>query len=391
MPRGTQTAQQTQQMTMAQANSLARQAILARSVDMVQQIYSAAITTPGTGNNLVTVYPRNVGLIKGFYVEVSGTLVNTTTVAITPTELNVANVLSNVAFYDLNNNLRINTTGWHLAFVQTAKRRRPEYSAFTNDNPFGFGNNIGANGISNIGTIAGTVGLTSAFKMLYYIPLAYSERDLRGSIYANVVNATMSLVMTINPTPTAASGDSTLAIGKGSTGTLTNVGITVYQCYLDQIPMGQNGPVLPIMDLSTIYELKTPGALTGLAASQDFPIPYANFRDFLATYFIVDNGGTLNPGTDLAYIALQSANFTNIIKVDPYLFMQWTRQEVQTDFPTGTYYFPHRKRPISTIQFGNMELILNLGTVNSGCQIMVAYEDFATVNTVTGAGSLPAG
>jgi len=143
--------------------------------------------------------------------------------------------------------------------------------------------------------------------------------------------------------------------------------------------------------LSTIYGLNNT-SLTGMVKNQDFPIPYANFRDFLSTSVIWDNGGTLTAGTDISYWALQSANFTNIFKIDPYLASLFVRKRIQCDVPVGCYYFDHRQKPISTIQYGNLELIQNISaTVNSGAQDILGFEYFALVNTISGAGSLAAG
>ena len=391
-----QSAAALQQQNLAQLNMAARSAILSRALDMKQLIYSQTIAAPGIGNNVITVPPRNVGLIKGFYVELDGVLTATAAVDITPTEFGPANFLSNISFYDLNNNLRINTPGWHLHLVNSVKKRRAFVSAFTTDNPTGFGSNMGANNwIRTPGTLNSGAMASGHIRMLYWVPLAYSDRDLRGIIYANVVNATLQLVLTINPAPLIiAPGDATFAMytsaGAG-TMTLTNVQVNVYQSYFDQLPQVQGkGPFLPYLDLSTIYELKTT-SLSGMSVNQDFPIPYSNFREFISTIMLFDNGGTLNPGTDINYLALQSANFTNIFKIDPYLNSMETREEVMDDFPIGSYYISHRKRPIATAQYGNMELLLNPSTVNSGAQVLTGYEDFAMINTVTGAGSLPAG
>lgn len=387
---------QTQQQNLYQLNMAARNAILSRALEMNQLIFSQTIPTPGTSNNVITVPPRNVGLIKGFWVELSGTLTNSAATNAIATTFGPANFLSNITFYDLNNNLRINTPGWHMHLLDSVKKRRPFVSAFTTDNPCGFGSNMGANNwIRSPGTLNSGGTASGTIRMLYWVPLAYSDRDLRGAIYANVVNATLQLVLTINPQPSVVdTADASFAmyqVPTNNTVSLTDVVINVYQTYYDQLPQVQGkGPFLPILDLSTIYELKTT-SLTGLSVNQDFPIPYSNFREFISTIVMFDNGGDLNPGTDINYIALQSANFTNLFKVDPYLLSMQTREEVQTDFPDGTYYVSLRKRPLSTVQYGNMELIVNPSTVNSGAQILTAYEDFAIVNAVTGAGSLPAG
>jgi hypothetical protein len=181
-----------------------------------------------------------------------------------------------------------------------------------------------------------------------------------------------------------------------SNGTLGNVTITVYQHYLDQLPMSNNGPILPMLDLQTIYELKNT-TMTGVTVNQDYTVPYANFRTFLSTIAIFDNGDETDEGlggSDVNYWALRSANFTDIFKMSPEETALLGRLTLGVDLPGGsTYYFNHRSKPINTIQYGNMELVLNASSLgaNSLARIFVGYEDFAMINVVSGAGSLPAG
>lgn len=382
-----QQAQYTPQM-----NAAARALINRRAIQMRQQIFSTTVTTPGVGSSatILNIPPRNVGLIKRFFVEMVATIANASgTQTLATTGFNIANLLSNITFTDLNNNQRINTPGWHLFGVQSVKNKLVYGAALTNDSPVKMGSNFPVVSLaSSVGTSASTVG-----RIVYEIPLAYSDDDLRGAIYAGVVNATMNLQLTINGAPiVAATVDPVSAIyqGTSATGTIGQTTINVYQEYMDQLPMGQGGPVLPLLDLSTIYELKQT-TLQGIVSAQDFPIPYANFRDFLSTMAIYDNGGTFNTGSDVNYWALQSANFTNIFKEDATLAALDVRKNIGDDMPPGVYYFDYRRKPISTIQYGNMQLILNSsGTVNTGAAVLVGFEDFALINAVTGAGSLPA-
>ena len=52
--------------------------------------------------------------------------------------------------------------------------------------------------------------------------------------------------------------------------------------------------------------------------------------------------------------------------------------------------FDSRNRPISTTQYGNMQLILNAASASSNPYSLVAVEDFALVQTLSMAGSLAA-
>jgi hypothetical protein len=384
-------AQAQQQMSAAQANAAARALITSRAIKMTQNIYSNTVDL--TANQTIQVPLRNVGLVLGWWIDLVLTTGVSGTANFALTDWGPANLLQQIVLTDLNNNVRIQTTGWHLNAVNSAKKRRPFGSTNTlTTYPINYGNNF--TGV--FAATAPTTGTGGSAKVRFWVPAAYSDYDLRGAMYMNVVNATAYLQMTF-PTlaqafPLSTAADATLGIAQGASTatapTTGNVVVNVYQVYYDQLPVAGNNVVLPFTDLSTIYEIKNV-TYTGMVTGQDFPIPYSNFRDFLSTFVIYDNGGTLGIGADVNYWALQSANFTNIFKVTPNLQALFSRNELGDDFPKGTYYFPTRDKPISTVQYGNMNLILNpTGTVNAGAQLLVGYEDFALVNTLVGAASI---
>lgn len=373
-----------------QADMAAQNIIRSQGVDVCQSIFQTAVATPTSGNNVVTVQPRLVGLIRGFWVEISGTITNTGAVTdLTRTTFGPANLLSRIQFNDLSNFMRHNTSGLHMWEMATAKSQRMFGSAATlTSYPMG----VGLNWTTTIIAAPATVGAssTATVSMIYWVPLAYSYDDMRGAIYANVTNANMQLQLTINPTPCVASGDSLNAIYSGNTGTLTNVSINVYQQYWDQLPMGPNGVVLPVSAISTNYQLQDT-TVSGITAGVDFNVPYGNFRIYMSTFAIYNQAGTRAAGTDINYWAIQAANFLNIVKADPYLWALWVRQEMGDDFPLGVYYFNHRRQPIRTNQYGNIGLIINPITAAPGTTITLGYEFFSVANLVTTAGSLPTG
>lgn len=395
------------QQNPAQLNALARAAIKARAVKMEQQVFSQTFT-PAAGQNVsqlqpvITVNPRFVGLILGFYVKVVATINNQSGVTIDLTDFGPANLFSQIQFNDLNNNTRIQTTGWHMNLLNTVKARQPYGAALVRttgtDSPVNYGSNWQGQNSAPQQILAGNSGTVTFW---FYVPLAYSENDLRGAVYANIVNATMQLNLTPNPTPVVANAtDSTSAMyvghaaGSVAAAVMSAMTVTVYQCYLDQLPVGNAGVILPILDLATIYEMKNT-TFSSLVANNDFPMQYANFRDFLSTFAIYNNNPANNSGRqvgqDINYWALQSANFTNILKREPALVaLEEARQVIQDDLPPGTYYFSTRQKPISTVQYGNMQLVLNALTVNPGAYVLVGYEDFALVQTLSMAGSLAA-
>ena len=398
------TAQQTAQMNANNAvavNASIRQGILATAVEVKQSIFTETISNPTSGNNVVQVPFRNVGLIKGFIVKVNATFsaVGGSDPAGVATNWNVANLLSNVVMFDLDNYQRINTSGWHLNMVGTAKEGFVHGAAILKtafDVPIKYGNNFNA-----ITLVAPTIdgGAAGSAQMYYWIPCAYSATDLRGSIFAGVVNATAYLQLTINPTPWIVStADPTLAVFTSAAAatptTISSATIQVYQVYLDQLPRYQSGPqagapILPPIDIATQYRLNNT-SLTGVTVGQDFPVPFSNFQQFLSLGLIYDQAGTLNAGTDINYFALAAANTYLPFKIDPITQAWISRHKIMTDFPLGSYMFDFRGQPISTNQTGNMQLLLNAISAAAGSNVLAGFESFALVNTVLGAASLPA-
>lgn len=381
-------------------NSDQRNLVLSMAVDMEQALPSQNI--PGTvtnNNNVLNFNLRNVGLVKRLIVEISGTYNNTDgALAATPTVMGLANLLSNVTLTDLNNNQRINTIGPHLALIKQVKHKTTDPSSAPvttaqSDAMVG-GEFVAAAAAPNFPVIVYPLpafGASAAFRAVFEVPIAYSDEDLRGAMYLNVVNAVAQLALTLNFNPSPKSADTTFAVWGAASGTISNVTVTVYQKYLDQLPTGQGGVVLPVLDLATIYGLTSTNLSGQIAANQDFPIAYANFRDFLSTLVMFNSTAAtagMKNGSDVNYWALQSANFTNIFKIDPLLAAMKVREIIGSDMPLGTYYFSHRKKPISTLQYGNMQLVLNALSASAGAYVQIGWEFFALTNTLTQAGSL---
>lgn len=371
-------------------NQLQRNAVLGSAVEMSQVISTQTIDP--TKQTTVTVQPRNVGLLKKLIVVVTGTVANTdAALDATLTDFGLANVLDTIQFTDLQNNQRINTKGWHLSMLNSVKRQGPYASGFLveTDTMGGYGENFAI--LSAPTTVAHAS--TANFRAVYEVPIAYGDLDLRGAIYANVVSANMQLSMSINPKPfVAAATDSTMAFYKGTaSGAFTSLTFEVTQVYLDQLPYGKNGAIYPALDCSTVYGLYT-SPFQAIAAGQDFPVPYANFRDFLSTFAVFNHDITGDTGrvggTDINYLALQSANFTNLWKKSPLVQAMDTRAILGCDLPKGCYYMSSRSKPINSIQFGNMELVINPSTAGPNSQLLIGWEQFAYMNTLSGASSL---
>lgn len=369
-----------------QVNQYARDAIKAIAIEATNTIFSQALAGTLVGQ-VLNIPVRPVGLVKRLMLEIVGTVAQGAAETQNLTKIGLANVLSNVVFTDLNNQQRITTQGWHLHMLATARHQRAFGAAVLTDSPI----NIG----SNMPVIAAPAAVTAAktFRMQYEIPLAYSDNDYRGAIYAGTVNAIMNLQVTINPNFFLATGvDPTLGVYISTTaqlGALSAVTVNVNQVYMDQLPQGKNGPVLPPLDLSQAYTINNT-ALAGLNVGQDFPVNFANQRFFQSLFVIYDNQG-LNAGTDINYFSLQTANYTNIFKYNPFYNGLLTRGMIRDDFPPGVYYFDFRRRPINTIQFGNQQLLINPSNVaGAASQVLAGWEAMAQIQVLQQAQSLAA-
>jgi hypothetical protein len=370
-------------------NAQQRAAVLGYGQKMSQIIASGTVTPATTP--VINIPPRNVGLILGFIVKITGGVTNGAVDAAAITGLGSSNIVNNFTFTDLNNVQRINTSGSHIALLNSARQGFGFGGAYAPNLPMGYGNNWAP--FAGSSTLAANA--TGTLTHTYYVPLAYSANDLRGAVYANVVNATQNLAITLAQSAdlfVATGSDPLQAAYTGNTnGAWTStISYEVTQVYIDQIPMINGVPVLPMLDINTIYDIKRT-ALTGMSANQDFPVPYSNYRAFLSTFAIYDNAGVYNVGSDVNYFNLKSANSTELFKYTPNVAALMARQTFMADPPPGVYYFDHRDKPLDTITYGNLELNLNASAVTAGASLVMLYESFQNVTQIPNASSLAAG
>lgn len=377
-----------------QTNQRIRQMLLQQSIERMIPLAAIPLNAAqAAGTASVQIQPQPVGLLKKFIVEITGTANNTDGANVANiSDIGLANLIAQIAFVDTQSYTRIQTTGWHLDFLFRAKHRtgasRSLLSTAIIDSGV-FGNNF-----AELVAPTGFAHATSQnFRMVFELPIAYSDEDLRGACYLGTLNSPSQLNITLTQNPFAAAGaDSTQSCWKGAAGNISNVSIQIYQVFLDQIPRTKAGPVLPMLDLSTVYELKNTTNQQPFQAGQDNPLSYGNLRRFMSTFLIYNHDPSADAGraggTDLNYFEIQSANFTNFWKKFPLQVAREARVLTYTDLPLGCYYFSHRKKAINTLTYGNMQLITNPITAAAGAYALVGWEDFSTINALNVAGSL---
>jgi hypothetical protein len=380
-----------------QQNNAIRSMLLKKTIARMIPLTAVSLSSAqAAGTTQVSIIPQAVGFLTKFIIEITGTANNTDGAnTATLSDIGLANLIAQIQFNDTQSNTRIQTSGWHIDFLFRAKHRWGSTSALLSSaliESGNFGNNFNVL-VAPTGFAHGT---SQAFRMVFELPITYSDSDLRGGVWLGVVNAPSQLNITLTQNPFAPSGvDSTLSCWHGAAGNISGVTIQVYQCFLDQVPLGQTGaPILPPLDISTVYELKNTVNPSVLVENQDNPLSYSNFRKFMSTMVIYNDNpsadaGRPNPsGTDINYFTLQSANFTNLWKKFPLEVAREARVLTLQDLPPGCYYFSHRKMPISTLAYGNMQLILNPSVAAAGAYELVGWEDFSPLGALPQAGSL---
>jgi hypothetical protein len=381
-------------MSVDQYNSLARQQLIAGSIKKKQLIYTFT-GNPATVNNLLNIggnFVRMAGLLIRFIVEVQATFAATGGATPAVTQIGAANLLSNVQFTDLQNNQRHNSSGPHFALVSTMKRHYPWGTAFTPAQSFAY--NAADTNVPLAYATAPTTSTTGSARCVYEIPVAISDKDLRGAIFLGVYGAQLSLQLQINPTPAPNAGDSTFAVFYGAAASsISSVTVNVYQEYYDQIPMNNGAFVLPPLDISTVYQL-TYTNFTNFTAGQDYYIPYANYRKYLSQNFIYNNSGTDGgltvDGSDIGYLQLVAANFTPIWKVYPLEMKRAMREQMMCDLYHGLFTYRTYDKPVDTQNYGNMQLDINPATAGASSYAYVMSEFIAYQNQIGQAPSLPA-
>lgn len=401
------TAQQAAANAAAQ-NALARQLIQAQAIEMHTQLASVSLsaTITNTGQ-VINVTPRNVGLLKGFYVEFSAQVKNTNAAnAITPTPLCPLNLFSNVQFTDLQNNVRINCPAYQIGLLDTIKQKNPFATSFLStatDTVVKYGANStatvqGAAGTDTVWNAPASIafGATGVITGVLWIPVTYSDHDYRGAVYANVINGQMNLQLTVNSSPGYIAGGAQMLTmyGPGDTATsvqILNTTVQVTQVYMDQLPIDPRSglPILPQRDIATIYELKNT-TFTAAVPNNDFAMAYPNFRDVLSSIIVADTlTAPVSIPTLTNYFSLQAANSTNVFKRSGSLNQALVRNIMGFDLPLGITYFSFRGKPLSTTQFGNLQLLFNGSAAWSSTMALYhCWESFASIATISQSGSL---
>lgn len=385
------------------ANLSIRKAWLSSSAPLIQAVAYAAPTYTSGSATTVNLLGSATGLIRKFYLVVTGTINSTSGTFIPSPPFGMANLLSNITFTDLNTRVRHNTTGAHMHMIQAARRGWVAGMALVkgamSETAGATGNGCfwGANYFANNAPTTMTGGAPQNFQWTWEIPVAYTDTDLRGCIWANQVTANNLISCTINPNffaqaaPADVSGsayNSATALGTALP-TLTNLKFTLYQDMFVQGPQdSKNNILLPQVDMAYSYNLLMVPA-QALQANSDNVFFAAPNRQILSHMLFWDNYlyNTAPAGSDVTAIKIQVANSLVVRQMEPGILAYWTRNLLGTDMPAGsaggtgttktdftTYYIDTRRRPLNVQTSGNVGLYFNPNTVQGGAALNLGYE-----------------
>jgi hypothetical protein len=376
---------QSAQQSLAQ-NMAIRQNILANAIPVFQNVRSGSLTYTAGVPTSWTVLASNVGLIRRFWLELTGTVNCAATHTLTPSMFGLANLLSNVQFIDQNNRLRINTTGAHLHLAAGQKRRRPFGSAiYGNVTPVqtdfaGAGANFPVQ--QSTGVVTG--GTPKNFRIVFEIPVVNSNQDLTGAIYANQTTSNNQLQFTLNANAAVATGadafnaaylaDAAIAT---TLPTITNLTWTLYQDFLDQLPVDNTGfAQLPPIDIAyaLVYQMINPGPQVQAQDNLYALPPFNVYQDLMLFWDNFAFNGAGGVGSDVNYVKVQISNTYILLQQDPYVNAIRTRNLMGTDLPgavaaTNTsgavYDLDFRHKPLSVNQLSATNIVFNPATVQS--------------------------
>src|ERR1700730_9503448 len=396
-----------------QANDAIRKAWLSSSAPLIQAVAFAAPTYAAGSATTVNMLGSATGLIRKFYLVVTGTLNATSGVFLPTAPFGITNLLSNITFTDLNTRVRHNTTGAHMHMIQAARRgwipgmalTAAAISEIANStqgglSKIGGGCSWGSNYFACSAPATFTGGTSKNFQWTWELPVAYTDTDLRGCIWANQVTANNLWSFTINPNffmsnqagaaDLSASGYSTVTNPISTTlPTLTNLKFTLYQDMFVQGPQDKNGNILlPQVDMAYSYNLLMVPA-QALQANSDNVFFAAPNRQILSHMLLWDNYlyNTLPAGSDVTSINIQSANSLVVRQMEPGILAYWTRNLIGTDMPAGSaggsgttkfdftnYYIDTRRRPLNVQTSGNIGIYFNPNSVQGGAALNIGYE-----------------
>lgn len=371
------------QVDLITQNAQMRGALLALSPRMRKNLGNFTGGVTG-GTTRVKLY--NVGIITEVRTRTLSAFDIGTTIA-TPSPQAPFNIVNKFRLTDFDGTDRVNVPGYTLWLMNSVRNRTL----------WGYHNFAGGNATFGDPVVPTAIAANQTFSAWNTIPLAYDkEADLRGAILAQTALGEMYLNVDWNTVLTApANAD---AVYNTATGTvIVNAGnslqLQVWQDFL--LPQAVGGQVpLPQIDLLTVYELNSFRSTDNIQANTEKLINYPNVRQVFGSYLFYVNNGVMTAVTtaaggvvtnDMAQFRL-IANGNNVLydaTMLNQLFEQRQYMYADGDLRASSYFFDHRKKPIETSVYGNVQLGCTPSAVTAGNTYFgVGFESMYTKGSV---------
>lgn len=346
-----------QQMNPQQQNAMARQMLLQTSLPIRKKI---GVFTGFALGSTARIRLLNVGLTTNVQLKISYNL--TTTLGPIQSNFGGAVIANQITLTDYNQIERVNTDGYSLKALRAFKRRRfdgltsaayPQYPALSNTTEFESFQSGNVTAQPNSVFIDVPFAVDADMGNLTGISLSQA---VVGEQFVTVKFADALLGTDPLLFPYQSAGTSTASLD----GTIT---VEVWQEYLQP----QNVQFIPMIDASTIYEVKGLfKSSSDISSNGEKLINYPNVRTVMSSFHIgLDNSVPMG-GTKYGDIELL-ANSSQILSQDSYESKRRLMYgELGGNIGVGTIYMNHRSFPISTAIYGNVQLQLNFKTIAGG-------------------------
>lgn len=353
----------TQQQQLAMANAQGRAALLQTGIRMSRIVTQDAALTLGSPTR-INLY--RTGITTGVLVEFTAD-VTLSTASVNP--LAPWNLIDRIKYTDFAGVDRINTDGFGLYALNSCKHGELLGNAIA-----GVVSTIGDKD-TDILELPTSDGANAKVYFALWVPLAVdvAHGDLRGAV-PSLTNIGEHYI-TVTPSTAVNSATDVMAAPYVSGATFNSLTCTVTQFYIQ--PQSLNQEMLPLGDLTTIYEINGHLDTTaGLVTGGTLLIPYPNDRSVMSALHVLENGGALTAnGADLTKIELLVNSNTTFRQMTPRTFRSMMRMMLGGDLPASVYYWDHRQQNILTALFATVQAQYNLGTINAGVsKLRAQYE-----------------
>lgn len=362
----------------AMQNMMARRNLLMTGIPMVKRLASQACAL-----NTVTKIPLlRMGIMTGVLLQfsISFTVGGVAPAAVAMSPVGPWNSIRRISYTDFAGVKRTNTSGYQLWLAQNFKMGdaqgaispQPMMMDFIDTPSAGYSLFNSSNDVLSVNgtnTAAGEfdTGDTGEIKFSLYVPMAYDpSSDLTGAVLTQTNVGEHYLEVDIGNL--LGSDVWYNMLQSVSSGTISDVAITVepFQQYIQ--PQAMTADMLPVIDLSTIYGFE--GAYetaSNIQSNMDTFINYPNNRSVLSALVNFQNGNAFDEtGTDIDSIVLLANSNTNFKEMTPRYLKEMQRNLGNFDAPGATYFFPSRRQPILTQLYANVQLKFGVGTVAVG-------------------------